>query len=66
MNLLAIVSGGGVRIGLEDNIWFDNDRKKLATNYDLVKRVVEMANSLGHQPYQPVEIRKLFNLKTIE
>ena len=62
MNILSIVSGGGVRIGLEDNIWFDNDRKKLATNYELVERVVEIAKSMGQEPYQAVEVRKLLNL----
>ena len=62
MNILAIVSGGGVRIGLEDNIWFDSDRKKLATNYELVERVVEIAKSLGQQPYQAAEVRKLLIL----
>ena len=39
MNTLAVILGGGVRVGLEDNIWLDNDRKQLATNYTLVKRV---------------------------
>jgi len=26
MNSLSIAIGGGVRIGLEDNIWFDSSR----------------------------------------
>ena len=59
MNILSVVSGGGVRIGLEDNIWFDSDRKKLATNYELVERVVEIAKDLGLIPYKPAEVRKL-------
>ena len=66
MNIMAIVSGGGVRIGLEDNIWFDNDRQLLATNYKLVERLTEIAKSLGLQPYQPAELRKLLNLKSVE
>lgn len=39
MNSLAIAMGGGVRVGLEDNIYFGLDRTKLATNADLIKRV---------------------------
>jgi 3-keto-5-aminohexanoate cleavage enzyme len=38
-NMLAIASGGGVRIGLEDNIYYDNDRKVLATNSALLRRI---------------------------
>ena len=39
MNSIAIASGGGVRVGLEDNIWYDSSRSRLATNLDLIKRV---------------------------
>jgi 3-keto-5-aminohexanoate cleavage enzyme len=43
MNSIAIVSGGSVRVGLEDNIWFDKARIKLATNSDLLRRVHKLA-----------------------
>lgn len=39
MNTIAIALGGGVRIGLEDNIWYDAEQRKLAKNIDLVKRI---------------------------
>lgn len=39
----AIALGYGVRIGLEDNVWFDRDRKQLATNRDLLSRVHQLA-----------------------
>ncbi len=42
-NMLAIASGGGVRIGLEDNLFFDTGRKLLATNASLVQRIYELA-----------------------
>ncbi|MCK4413385.1 MAG: 3-keto-5-aminohexanoate cleavage protein, partial [Candidatus Eisenbacteria sp.] len=32
MNAMALVAGGGVRVGLEDNIWYDEARTRLATN----------------------------------
>lgn len=63
MNLLSIISGGGVRIGLEDNIWFDEERKHLSTNFDLVKRIVSVAKTLGIRPYTPMEARDLLKLK---
>lgn len=63
MNVLAVASGGGVRIGLEDNIWFDTDRTELATNFRLVERLAGIAKSLGCQPYSPSEVRKLLNLE---
>lgn len=63
MNVLAVASGGGIRIGLEDNIWFDSNRTQLATNYKLIERIVGIAKSLGSQPYSPSEARKLLNLK---
>ena len=32
---IAIAAGGGVRVGLEDNIWYDPGRTRLARNADL-------------------------------
>ena len=63
MNLLSIVSGGGVRLGLEDNIWFDEERTSLATNFDLIKRIVSIAKTIGKRPYTPTEARDLLKLK---
>lgn len=34
----AIAMGYGVRTGLEDNIWFDSEKRHLASNTDLLKR----------------------------
>lgn len=42
VNAIAISSGYGVRLGLEDNIWFDRDRKELASNIALLKRVHQL------------------------
>jgi uncharacterized protein (DUF849 family) len=59
MNALAIVLGGGVRIGLEDNIWHDENRTRLATNRDLVERVLQIARAMGKTPYACIELRAL-------
>ena len=62
MNIMGIVAGGGVRVGLEDNIWFDTERTRLASNRDLVDRIVTMARSLGFQPYAPAEARDVLGV----
>jgi 3-keto-5-aminohexanoate cleavage enzyme len=62
MNSIAIAAGGGVRVGLEDNIWYDEERTKLATNRELVERVVYIARSMGREPLSPREARGLLKL----
>jgi uncharacterized protein (DUF849 family) len=59
MNAMSIMEGGGVRIGLEDNIYFDDDRKHLATNLDLIKRLASIAKALGKEPYSTTEAREI-------
>lgn len=63
MNSLGIVSGGGVRVGLEDNIWFDVGRTKLATNADLLMRIHRMAEVSERKVMSSKNLRKLLNLE---
>jgi uncharacterized protein (DUF849 family) len=53
----AIAMGGHVRVGLEDNIWFDDHRTQLATNVQLVERVVGIARAMGREPATPTQVR---------
>jgi uncharacterized protein (DUF849 family) len=62
MNAMAIVAGGGVRVGLEDNIWYDENRTRLASNRDLVERVLEIAKALGREPYTQKATRDLLGV----
>ncbi len=62
MNRLAIAMGGGVRVGLEDNIWFDDDRTDLATNPRLVERLVKVARAMGREPASPGQVRTLLEI----
>ena len=62
MNTMAIAAGGGVRVGLEDNIWYDTERTRLATNRDLVERIVSIAKAMGREPFSPKEARELLKL----
>ena len=57
MNFLAIAIGKGVRVGLEDNIWYDTERTKLATNGELVKRIHVVAEANNREIMRPSEFR---------
>ena len=60
MATLAIVSGGHVRVGLEDNLYFR--RGELATNEQLVARVVRIAEELQRPVATPDEAREILGL----
>jgi uncharacterized protein (DUF849 family) len=62
-NVMALIAGGGVRVGLEDNIFYDRSRKKLATNTDLLTRIIEVAKMLDCKPYEASELRRVFGLE---
>ena len=63
MNSVAIVMGGGIRVGLEDNIWYDLDRTKLARNADLLRRIHTIAEVHERPLMSSAEFRALFNLE---
>jgi uncharacterized protein (DUF849 family) len=65
MNTIGIIDGGGVRVGLEDNIWFDKERTVLATNYDLVERLVKIATVMERPIATPVEVREVLKLRSL-
>lgn len=53
-NTLAIATGGGVRVGLEDNIYFDGRKTILASNIDLLKRIHHLAD-IFERPLMPAK-----------
>ena len=57
----AMLLGGNVRVGLEDNIWLD--RGVHASNGSLVERAIEIIERLGGRALTPAEGRKKMNLK---
>jgi uncharacterized protein (DUF849 family) len=63
MNSIAIAAGGGVRVGLEDNIWYDSHRTRLASNADLLRRIHELALANQRKIMHPKDLRKLLNLQ---
>jgi uncharacterized protein (DUF849 family) len=62
MNSVAIASGGGVRVGLEDNIYYDPRRTRLATNSELVRRIHILAQANEREIMTPGELRKILKL----
>lgn len=52
-----VAAGGGVRVGLEDGIWFDRGRTRLATNPMLVERVHALLELHGRTMMAPDELR---------
>jgi 3-keto-5-aminohexanoate cleavage enzyme len=62
MNIEGIINGGGIRVGLEDNIWLSPKREKLADNKTLVKRIYDISKTLHIDIATPKEVRKLLKL----
>jgi 3-keto-5-aminohexanoate cleavage enzyme len=62
MNAAAIIFGGGVRLGLEDNIWYDVNRTRLATNADLLKRICLIAETFERPVMKPATLRGLLGM----
>lgn len=63
MNALAIAMDGGVRVGLEDNIYYDPQRTRPATNGDLLHRIHTLAQAHGRVLMTPGELRRLLHLE---
>lgn len=63
MSMMAMVMGGHIRVGLEDNIYYS--RGVLAKrNAELVERIVRISGIYGREIANPDEARRLLNLKT--
>jgi uncharacterized protein (DUF849 family) len=56
-NMLGLLFGDGVRVGIEDNIWYDDRRTRLATNADFVQRITEAACLLERPIATPEAVR---------
>ena len=56
----AVLAGGHVRVGLEDNLWLD--KGVLATNAQLVDRVVGIVERMGARVMTPAQVRDKLGL----
>ena len=57
---LAVLAGGNIRVGLEDNLWLG--KGQLATNAQLVERAVQTAEGMGCRVIGPDEVREKLKL----
>jgi|ERR1700722_6081937 len=60
----AVILGGHVRVGLEDN-WYIR-RGELATNEMLVERMIRMIRELGAEPATAAEAREMLGLAPVQ
>ena len=58
----AVKNGAHVRVGLEDNLYMDEQKKTLASNLDLIRMVREIAEKHGRAAASPGEARKIIGL----
>lgn len=65
----AIANGGGIRVGMEDNVVYgrDKDGKKImATNMMLVERAANAIRAFGDEPATPAEAREILSLPALD
>lgn len=64
MSMMALLMGGHIRVGMEDNIYYQ--KGVLAkTNAQFVERIVRIANEYGREIATPNEARKILSLNKI-
>ncbi|MFT6675877.1 MAG: hypothetical protein ACJAVM_002074 [Sulfitobacter sp.] len=56
----AVLAGGNVRVGLEDNLWLD--KGVLAENYQLVERAGALIENMGARVIGPQQVREKLGL----
>ncbi len=57
---MAVLAGGNVRVGLEDNLWLG--KGQLATNGDLVERAAQIVTGMGARVLSADEVRTKLGL----
>lgn len=55
VNAAAIAMGYGVRVGIEDNIWWDASRSRHCTNIELIKRIHQLIEVNQKKLFTPQE-----------
>jgi uncharacterized protein (DUF849 family) len=57
----AVLAGGNVRVGLEDNLWLE--KGVLATNAQLVEKAATIVTNMGASLMTPAEVREKMQLQ---
>lgn len=61
-NIAGILYASGIRVGLEDNLYYDSQRKEKATNVSLIKRIVSICDLYERPRYTAKELRELLQI----
>jgi uncharacterized protein (DUF849 family) len=56
---MAIATGYGVRVGLEDNLWYNKEKTHAASNITLLKRIHQLMDIHQRPLLTAKELRKL-------
>jgi uncharacterized protein (DUF849 family) len=62
---MALLMGGNVRVGLEDNLYVEKGRMA-RSNADQVHKIARIAKELGIEPATPDEARQVLGLKGLD
>ena len=57
-NIMGILYFDGVRVGLEDNIYFDKNKKVYAKNKDLIDRINLLINNFQFDKFTIQQIKE--------
>lgn len=63
VNSGAMIMGGNVRVGIEDNIWYDHARTQLTTNEKSILRLRRIAAEIGREVATPADCRRIIGLQ---
>lgn len=64
-NVMGMAAGGHVRVGLEDNIYYDRQRQDRADNARLAARSARIGREMGREPATPAEARQIIGLPVL-
>lgn len=62
-NTLGLLFADGVRVGLEDNLFFDQQRTRKASNVDLVRRILALTEQFERPMQSRRQLRTLLHLQ---
>ena len=62
LSAMALALGGHIRTGIEDNVYFDYEKRTHGTNVDFVRRIKSMILSMGYEVATPAEARVILGL----
>ncbi len=61
MNVMAVMLGGHVRVGMEDNLYFRRGQK-VKGNAELVARIARIAREMNREVATPAQAREMLGL----